>query len=147
MRTTGLRFGAVVFIGALGCGGTDMTTNADAGAQAGDLSLSPGFVLATRTGAARGEVQVTSPCPGFYPSVAQYRMVLTAPTSGVSVTVESTETLAFMVRWGTSNFCSTGQPGRLVVQRGAWSAGSYDLLVGSPTSGGTGAYTVTVREQ
>lgn len=119
----------------------------DSSAETGDspdLVLDPGFGTATVSGTASGSAAGRS-CEGAYPDAPQHRVTLTAAMLAMSVAADTTD-VVLEIHFGNSTFCSDNDSGLPAVERGSWSAGDYDVYVGTPEAGGSVDYVLTVSE-
>ncbi len=105
--------------------------------------LSPGFGKVTFQDSTTGE-EVGTGCPGFYPVTANHQMTLNEAMVGLKVRVESEQQLKLWVRFGASNFCPA--EGSNEIARGNWSAGTYEIFVGTETQGDVADYTLEIIE-
>lgn len=87
-----------------------------------------------------GVSDAASPCDGFFPLAANHTMRLPETTTGLTVNVHSDDDVVLWIVFGNSNFCSAD--GETSITRGSWSAGDYEIFVGTPTQNATAEYTL-----
>lgn len=114
-------------------------------APAGDFEVVTGFAEQVRGGTAGGSVENTTTCRGFYPSHPQHTMTLTENMLAMAVEVDTPDVILW-IRSGKNNWCSTDSTPLPRVARGAWSQGTYEILVGTRSPGGGVPYNVRVSE-
>ncbi len=95
-------------------------------------TLSPGFGSSFATGEVQG-INADGTCPGFFPATATRTITLTQAIAGMRIRASS-ETVntdvVVMVRFGNTTFCgNVGDDSE--VFRGNWSAGVYEIFVGT----------------
>lgn len=109
----------------------------------GDLTLSPGFNSRTRSGMTTTGDDTTN-CDGVFPSQPSFVMTVTSPITGMRVRAASDEAdVTLRIVFGGSSFCADEQG---VVERGSWSAGDYDVYVGTAAAASDVTYEVTITE-
>ena len=143
---------SLALAGATSCAGNSGATSAEpastaaaASAPAGPLVVKPGGPAIEAEGTARGDSPMP-PCAGHVPSAAQFQMEL--PENNLAMTVEvEGERLALQVRAGKSKWCGKAEGGKVSVGRGAWSKGTYDILVGTEDAGGSRPFKLKIREE
>lgn len=79
----------------------------------------------------------------FFPTEPNHRLVFIEPVAGVGVRVTSDVEVVLWIRGESGNFCNAA--GTDLITRGSWSAGSYDVFIGSPTQGTVVEYELTVE--
>lgn len=116
--------------------GTTLSVNIDGAAVA------LGAALATTQ---TSGVSDQSPCEGFFPAQANHLMTLSAATTGLTLRATADGPIVLWVRYGQSSFCS-GEPASSVeLTRGSWSAGDYEIFVGTRDDSATAEYVLTVE--
>jgi hypothetical protein len=70
------------------------------------------------------------------------------PENMLAMTVEvEGERLTLLVRAGQGKWCGRAGGGKVSVGRGAWSKGTYDILVGTEEPGGSRPFKLKIREE
>jgi hypothetical protein len=150
LKSSAILIGTFVPLVLVGC------TPVGGGGGAIDTVLIDGEAVATRLGVSTAETNVDvfscratsqSATPlgvdAYFPATANHVMSLSAATTGLTIRVESDDEFVLWVRSDGGSFCNTEQEDN--VARGSWSAGEYDIFIGSPTQGATIEYTLTVE--
>lgn len=78
----------------------------------------------------------------FFAPAPNHRLTLTTALTGLTVEVVSDDEIVLWIRSGANNFCNDA--GESFIERGSWSAGDYDIFMGSPTEGTVIEYTLRV---
>lgn len=134
------------------CAGSSASTSAEpaptgaaTAAPAGPFVIKSGAPAVEAQGTARGEGP-TPPCDGNLPATAQFQMDLPENMLAMTVEVEG-ERLTLQVRAGQGKWCGKASGNKVAVGRGAWSKGTYDILVGTEEAGGNRPFKLTIREE
>lgn len=120
------------------------STAATASAPAGPFVVKPGGAAIEAEGTARGDGPLP-PCAGNIPAAAQFRMELPENMLAMTVEVEG-ERLTLQVRAGRSKWCGKAEGGKVSVGRGAWTKGTYEILVGTEEAGGSRPFKLKIWE-
>jgi hypothetical protein len=140
-----LALGVLLGIVAARCKGGSVAATTTPTEPTGDMTVSPGFGDVARSGEAGGPVS-DGRCPGHFPEVAQHRLTLEGNQLALAVEVIPAGT-ALWIRSGSNHYCNRPDEAPTRVGRGAWSAGTYELLVGTTEPGATTSYTLRVIEE
>lgn len=127
-----------------GCGASQATETGPR-APTGDLSVARGFGSISRSGIAEGLVANTNSCRAFFPEAPQHQLTATENMLAMTVQVDAPDAIIW-IRFGRNDFCSTASVPPPHIGRGAWTAGLYEIRVGTRTAGETVPYTMQVRE-
>lgn len=119
-------------------GGADTGVDAQSGDMGGDagsnmFNFTEGFVTATYVGESTG-TETSTTCSGFFPATPS--AYFTLPTTFTRFRVRASSEAAneaLRITFGASSFCGTVESDGAVVERGSWSAGTYEVYVGSDT--------------
>jgi hypothetical protein len=93
----------------------------------------------------RGSSQDATPLQqnAYFPAAPNHTLILLETISGLTVRVVSDDEFVLWVRGETGSFCNTGQGDS--VFRGSWSAGEYDIFIGSPAPDAEIEYTLLIE--
>ncbi|MEK6676012.1 MAG: hypothetical protein AABZ47_10210 [Planctomycetota bacterium] len=80
----------------------------------------------------------------FFAAAPNHRLTLTEAIAGLSVQVISNSEIVLWIRNGSNNFCNRANENS--ISRGSWSAGDYDIFIGTPDPNETIEYTLRITE-
>ncbi|MCA9615699.1 MAG: hypothetical protein H6724_17545 [Sandaracinus sp.] len=140
-----MRFPLVLalFVWAFGCN-KNAPAPSGPSAPTGDVRVAPGFGEVARSGQAGGGVS-DGRCAGHFPSAPQHRLTLEQNQLELRVEVDAPGT-ALWISSGHNHFCNEPGDANVHVGRGAWSAGEYEIRVGTSRAGSSMPYTLRVVE-
>jgi hypothetical protein len=109
-----------------------------------NFTLADGFGVLERSGTTTTTDDSPS-CAGFFPESPNHVMTLSETITDMTVAVASTEAdVVLYIRFGGSTFCGSSDDPQ--VNRGSWSAGQYEIFVGTVAAAQNVSYTLTVSE-
>lgn len=130
-----------------GNGNENTNDNADPMDDGASLTLETGFGFVSGAGNTTGVTDEGFTCEGFFPEVPNAIMRLVDTFAGLSVQVAGVETdLVLAIRFENSTFCSMIGEGVTDVTRGSWSAGDYEIFVGTVEEGEAAEYLLEIFE-
>jgi len=109
--------------------------NADPMGDGASLTLETGFGFVSGAGNTMGVTDEGFTCEGFFPEAPNAIMRLVDTFAGLSVQVAGDTDLVLAIRFEDSTFCSMVGEGVTDVTRGSWSAGDYEIFVGTVEEG------------
>lgn len=110
------------------------------------LSLATGFGFVSGAGNTTGTTDEEFNCEGFFPTAPSLTMELENTFTNLSVQVASDTQLVLAIRFENSVFCSMVGEGVTDVTRGSWSAGDYEIYVGTVEPGVEAEYLLEIFE-
>lgn len=120
--------------------------NADPIDDSPSLTLETGFAFVSGAGNTTGTTGEGFTCEGFFPEAPNAIMRLVDAFAGLSVQVASETGLILAIRFENSTFCSMVGEGVTDVTRGNWSAGDYEIYVGTVEQGVEAEYLLEIFE-
>jgi hypothetical protein len=125
------------------CGGTDDKDTGDAGA--GDVVVTVGFDMESRSGTATGDVE-DSVCGGWFPATSQLELIVEESITGMHLVVDSTD-LVIRVDATTGSWCSNVENYDLpTVSRAVWGTIDHEVFIGTVDEGGSATFDLDVIE-
>lgn len=79
----------------------------------------------------------------YFPLTPNHQLTFLEAVTGVSIRVISDTEFVLWIRSDTGNFCSDALGDSIT--RGSWSAGNYDVFIGTPTMNAVVDYTLVVE--
>lgn len=135
----------LVLTGLVGCSnGKDSAI--DSGLNGGEdvWTVAPGFESVQAEGSTAGGSAASS-CEGYFPEVPQHLLTISQALYSAELRLDSADTLLW-VTFEDSEFCSDADRGVSAITRGSWSAGEYNIYVGTAEDGEELDYTLTFAE-